>query len=99
MERLIPLPGKQMLAEQNDVARLGVGKHFAPEQIGVGVLQTAGERKKHRCIERLRHLAVVEPLETRLHEIIPHKFYFQFLVKLLDYYTQNFGKVQEDIPT
>ena len=34
---------KNMLAEQNDIAGLGVGKHFAPEQVGIGVLQAAGQ--------------------------------------------------------
>ena len=41
-----PLAVKQIGAAQYDVARLGIGKHLAPAEIGIGVLQAAGENDK-----------------------------------------------------
>ena len=43
MQHTPPLPSKGMDSHQHDVAGLGVGKHLAPEQIGVYVLQAAGQ--------------------------------------------------------
>ena len=51
-----PVPGEQILAEQDDVARLGVGEHLAPGDIGVGVLQSAGQGQKRRRQQGLGHL-------------------------------------------
>ena len=43
MQHTPPLPGKGMDSHQHDIAGLGVGKHLTPEQIGVYVLQAAGQ--------------------------------------------------------
>ena len=51
-----PLPVKQIGAEQDDVARLGIGKHLAPAEIGVGVLQAAGENNERGGQQGFRHL-------------------------------------------
>ena len=51
-----PVPGEQILAEQDDVARLGVGEHLAPGDVGIGILQPAGHGQKRRRQQGLRHL-------------------------------------------
>ena len=56
-----PLAVKQIGAAQHDVARLGIGKYLAPAEIGVGVLQAAGENDKRGGQQGFRHLAVMIP--------------------------------------
>ena len=41
-----PVPIEKTLAEQNNVARLGVGEDPAPAEVGVGVLKPAGESEE-----------------------------------------------------
>ena len=43
MQHPLPVAIHQVGAEQHDIAGLCVGKHFAPEQVGIGVLQAAGQ--------------------------------------------------------
>ena len=54
-----PLPVKQIGTEQHDIARLGIGKHLAPAEIGVGVLQAAGENDERGGQQGFRHLPAV----------------------------------------
>ena len=42
------IPRKQVVAQQHDIAGLGVGKHTAPGKVGIGILQTAGHGQKCR---------------------------------------------------
>ena len=49
-------------AEEDDVAGLGVCEDPTPEEIGIGVLQAAGEGEEDHGIERFGHLAVVGAL-------------------------------------
>lgn len=42
VQRGAEIAGKNMLAEQNDIAGLGVGEDLSAGNIGVGILQTAG---------------------------------------------------------
>ena len=53
MQHTPPLPGKGMDSHQHDVAGLGVGKHLAAPDVGVGILQPARKRKEHRRQEGL----------------------------------------------
>lgn len=59
MQHLIPPAIHDIGAQQHDIAGLGIGKHLAPEQIGVGILQAAGQRKEHRRKKGLGHLPVM----------------------------------------
>ena len=44
-----PVSVEQALAQQDDVARLGVGEHPTPAEVGIGVLKSAGEsEQRHR---------------------------------------------------
>lgn len=54
-----PLAVKQIGAAQHDVARLGIGKYLAPAEIGIGVLQAAGENDERGGQQGFRHLPVV----------------------------------------
>ena len=65
VQHLVPLTIHDIGAQQHDIAGLGIGKHLAPEQIGVGVLQAAGQRKEHRRKKRLGHLPVMLCFHTR----------------------------------
>ena len=38
VQHLVPLAIHDIGAQQHDIAGLGIGKHLAPEQIGVGIL-------------------------------------------------------------
>ena len=53
---MIPLAVKEIGAEQYDIPRLGIGKDLAPAEIGIGILQTAGEDDKGRGQQCFRHL-------------------------------------------
>ena len=71
----LPVAIHQVGAEQHDIAGLGVGKHFAPEQIGIGVLQAAGQRKEHGGEKGFGHLPVMTCFHTYTlftHPIIMH---------------------------
>ena len=59
MHRPPPIAIHEVCAQQHDVTGLGVGEHFAPEQIGIGILQAAGQRKEHGGEEGLGHLPVM----------------------------------------
>ena len=59
VQYLIPPAIHDIGAQQHDIAGLGIGKHLAPEQIGVGILQAAGQRKEHRRKKGLGHLPVM----------------------------------------
>ena len=62
-DKIVGEPGKialeQALAHQDDVAGLGIGKHLAAPDVGVGILQPARCGQKHDRAERLGHLAAV----------------------------------------
>ena len=47
---------KKIGAQKDDVAGLSVGKHLAAAEIGIGVLQTAGENDERSRQQRVRHL-------------------------------------------
>ena len=51
-----PLAVKEVRAEQHDVARLGVGEHLAPAEVGIGILQAAGENDERGGQQGFRHL-------------------------------------------
>ena len=57
------IPLEEADAEEDDVAGLGVGEDPAPEEVGIGVLQAAGEGEEDHGIERFGHLPVVGMLE------------------------------------
>ena len=59
VQHLIPPAIHDVGAQQHDIAGLGIGKHLAPEQIGIGVLQAAGQRKEHCRKKGLGHLPVM----------------------------------------
>jgi hypothetical protein len=59
VQHLIPPAIHDIGAQQHDIAGLCIGKHLAPEQIGVGILQAAGQRKEHRRKKGLGHLPVM----------------------------------------
>lgn len=42
VQRGAEIAGKNMLAEQNDIAGLGVGEYLSAGNISIGILQTAG---------------------------------------------------------
>ena len=58
MQSSAPFSIDDALAQENDVSCLGVCEYFAPEKIGVGVLQAAGSRQKTCCCQCFRHLSV-----------------------------------------
>ena len=72
-QRRGPLAAEQAVAQQHDVARLGVGVHFAAEKVGISVLQAAGKGQKHGDEEGLGHLApaFVPGVGLRLHGVPP----------------------------
>ena len=58
LEDCRPLPLEQGRTDQHHVSRLGVGEDPAPADIGVGVLEAAGQDNEHRGPEAVGHLAL-----------------------------------------
>ena len=61
-ERISPVSQHQILAHQNHIAGLRVGKYIAPDVEGVRVLQAAGKGEKGAQPETVRCLHVENPL-------------------------------------
>ena len=59
MQHPLPVPVHQVGTEQHDVAGLRVGKYLAAEQVGVGVLQAAGQGQEYGCKKRFGHLSAM----------------------------------------
>ena len=85
-----PVALDQLHAAQHDVAGLCIGKHLAAIQIGINVLQAAGDRQEHGGAERFGHLPIVGQFSTDGHGMVPplHKFpsmiaHFGGFVKIL----------------
>ena len=80
-----PLPVHNMRAEQDDVARLRVGEHFAAKQVGIRILQAAGQGQKDGCQERFRHLTVMHCFHTNFlfsdEGVALHHAYYSTTVK------------------
>ena len=63
MEHPVPLTVHQVGTQQHDVAGLGVGKNLTPEQVGIGILQSAGQGQEHSREKGLGHLSVMISLQ------------------------------------
>ena len=59
MQHPLPVSVHQVGTEQHDVAGLRVGKYLAAEQVGVGVLQAAGQGQEYGCKKRFGHLSAM----------------------------------------
>ena len=56
MQALLRLSIKKIGAAQNDISGLRVGKYLPPAQIGIRILQSAGQHHKNRRQKSLGHL-------------------------------------------
>lgn len=52
MEKLSKITVKEAAGQKHQVACLGIGKHLAPDKIGIGILKAAGQRQKSNGPER-----------------------------------------------
>ena len=66
-----PVTIEKIGAEEHDVARLRVGKHLAAAEIGIGVLQAAGENDERRRQHGFRHLPA-RPVRKLSHPQVLH---------------------------